>query len=71
MIKIGFLALTVAAFGVLATAHQPAGSSVSQTCGPQVEIQDPELRASFERFEAGQSSAAAKVCALYRNASDF
>ena len=71
MTKLASLALTLAAIGVLATAHQPAGSSVSQTCGPQVEIQDPGLRASFERFEAGQSHAAAKVCALYRNAADF
>ena len=68
MIKIGFLALTVATAGVLATANQPAGSSVSQTCGPVVEIQDPGLRASFARFEAGQSTSAAKICALYRNA---
>jgi hypothetical protein len=71
MTKLSLLALTLAAVGVLATAHQPAGSSVSQTCGPQVQILDPGLRASFERFEAGQSISAIKICALYRNAADF
>ncbi len=71
MTKLGFLALTLVAVGVLASAIEPAGSSVSSTCGPQVEIMDPGLRASFAKFEAGQSSTAAKACALFRNAADF
>jgi hypothetical protein len=71
MTKFGFLALALVAVGVLASAIEPAGSSVSSNCGPQVQIQDPGLRASFAKFEAAQSGTATKVCALYRNAADF
>lgn len=47
----------------------PAGSSTGTgTCGPTLEIRDPGLRASFAKFDATQSPAAAKVCALYHNA---
>lgn len=44
----------------------PAGSS-GQGCG--VNAVDPGLRAAFERFDRGQSPAAAKICALYLNSS--
>lgn len=48
----------------------PAGSSVTGNgaCGPALDIRDPGLRASFVQFDANQSSAAARVCAFYRNA---
>jgi hypothetical protein len=37
-------------------------------CGPAISnIQDPSLRSAIERFDRTQSSAAAKVCAIYRN----
>lgn len=63
---IAFSALAAAAF-VAVTA--PAGSSnTSAGCGPAIEIRDPGLRASFAKFDAGQSDAAARICALYRNA---
>jgi hypothetical protein len=71
MTKLGFLALALAAIGILATAIGPAGSTVSGSCGPQVQILDPGLRASFAKFEAGQSGTAAKICALYRDATEF
>ncbi|PWB65878.1 MAG: hypothetical protein C3F17_02840 [Bradyrhizobiaceae bacterium] len=71
MTKLAVLTLALAAAGVLATAVEPAGSSVSGTCGPQVQILDPGLRASFARFEAGQSSAAAKICEIYRDSAEF
>jgi hypothetical protein len=33
-----------------------------------MQIRDPGLRASFEKFEAQQSGTAAKICATFRNA---
>jgi hypothetical protein len=58
---------SVAAF-VIAFVTAPAGSSASPTCGPIAQIRDPGLRASFAKFEAQQSAAASKACALHRNA---
>jgi hypothetical protein len=58
-----FLAFTIA----VVTA--PAGSSATASCGGAiVQIKDPGLRASFEKFEATQSASAARICAAYRNA---
>ena len=39
-----------------------------QCGGAIVKIMDPGLRASFEKFEATQSSTASKICASFRNA---
>ena len=63
-------AIVFAAFAALLIAGVtgPAGSSATATCGAITQIQDPGLRASFARFEAQQSPAAAKACAFYRNA---
>ena len=36
------------------------------TCGLAITVQDPDLRASFVRFDRQQSAAARKVCAIYR-----
>ncbi len=50
---------------LLAAAPAPAGND-NQGCGlPQ--IRDPEIRASFERFDRAQSAGAAMVCAMYLN----
>jgi hypothetical protein len=63
------IALSAFAALVIAVVTSPAGSSASPACGGAlVHIKDPGLRASFEKFEAQQSNAAAKVCATFRNA---
>jgi hypothetical protein len=66
-----FRAIAFAAFAaaVIATVTGPAGSSANGACGSIVDIRDPGLRASFERFEATQSATASKICAHFRNAS--
>jgi len=53
----------------LAAVPAPAGSApnATGTCGLALNIQDPDIRARFERFDLTQSAAAAKVCAYYRN----
>ncbi len=65
-----FRAIALAAFAaiVIATVTGPAGSSATSACGGAiVQIKDPGLRASFEKFEAQQSTTAAKACAAFRN----
>jgi hypothetical protein len=63
-------AIALAAFAALVIAGitGPAGSSATASCGAIVQIKDPGLRASFEKFEAQQSPAASRICASYRNA---
>jgi hypothetical protein len=51
---------------VLAVAPAPAGLQ-TRGCGIAVASPDPELRASFERFDRVQSPTAAKACALFLN----
>ena len=51
---------------VLAVAPAPAGLQ-ARGCGIAVASSDPELRASFERFDRVQSPTAAKTCALFLN----
>jgi len=62
-------ALIFAIFATVAftSAVAPAGSSQTASCG-LMSIQDPEIRASFARFEANQSRSANKICAIFRNA---
>jgi len=62
------IALAAVAAFLIAFVTAPAGSSASPTCGPIAQIKDPGLRLSFAKFEAQQSAAAARACALYRNA---
>jgi hypothetical protein len=50
---------------LLAAAPAPAGND-SHGCGLPA-VQDPEIRASFERFDRNQSSAAAMICGIYLN----
>ena len=50
----------------LAAAPAPAGSKTAG-CGIAVASSDPELRASFERFDRLQSPTAARICALFLN----
>jgi hypothetical protein len=66
-----FRAIALAAFAalVIASVTGPAGSSATASCGGAIiQIRDPGLRASFAKFEAQQSPAAAKICAAFRNA---
>ena len=51
---------------VLAVAPAPAGLQ-ARGCGIAVASSDPELRASFERFDRVQSPTAVKTCALFLN----
>ncbi|HYS47337.1 MAG TPA: hypothetical protein VEM36_01035 [Xanthobacteraceae bacterium] len=63
-----FLAFAVILFALAAAAPAPAGSTADTgTCGLAIHIQDPGIRASFERFERTQSAAAARICAFHRN----
>jgi hypothetical protein len=51
---------------VLAVAPAPAGLQ-ARGCGIAVASSDPELRASFERFDRVQSPTATRTCALFLN----
>jgi hypothetical protein len=66
------LALAIAPAVLTAGLSVPAGSAADAlaTCGPTIHIQDPDIRASFERFTLTQSPSASKICAFYRNDSD-
>jgi hypothetical protein len=50
----------------LAAAPAPAGLR-TPACGIAIVSSDPELHASFERFDRGQSPTAARVCAIFLN----
>ncbi|MGA2126816.1 MAG: hypothetical protein ABSG76_11760 [Xanthobacteraceae bacterium] len=50
---------------LLAAAPAPAGND-SLGCGLPA-VQDPEIRASFERFDRNQSTAATIICGIYLN----
>jgi hypothetical protein len=50
----------------LAAAPAPAGLR-TPGCGIAIVSSDPELHASFERFDRGQSPTAARACALFLN----
>lgn len=67
--------LPIIALVVIGSLPAPAGSGSgggSQGCGPAIgAIQDPGIRAAFDRAERTQSAAAAKICAIYRNSMDF
>ena len=60
---------------ILAVAMMPValavdpGSASNETagCGLPAGIRDPGIRASFERFERGQSAAATMICADFLN----
>jgi hypothetical protein len=69
MTTIRIVAFAAVAALVIASVTGPAGSAATEACGGAiVQIKDPGLRASFEKFEAQQSTAAAKICASFRNA---
>ena len=51
---------------VLAVAPAPAGLQ-TRGCGIAIASSDPELRASFQRFDRVQSPTAAKARALFLN----
>lgn len=50
---------------LLAAAPAPAGND-SHGCGLPA-VRDPEIRASFERFDRNQSAGAAAICGIYLN----
>jgi hypothetical protein len=52
---------------IAAVAAAGVAESRAQTCGPQITIQDPDVRATLARFDRHQSAGAAKVCAIYRD----
>ena len=63
------IALSAFVAFVITAVTAPAGSSATPSCGGAiVNIKDPGLRASFEKFEATQSATAGRICAAYRNA---
>jgi hypothetical protein len=52
----------------LAVAVTPAPAGLqARGCGIAIASTDPELRASFERFDRRQSPRAATACALFLN----
>ena len=51
---------------MLSVAPAPAGLQ-TRGCGIVVASSDPELRASFERFDRVQSPTATRACALFLN----
>jgi hypothetical protein len=60
------LRLILLAFAVLlAVAPAPAGMKARECLAAAIE--DPDIAASFDRFDAGQSPAAARVCAAFLN----
>jgi hypothetical protein len=74
MIKLSprYFLLPLFALVVIGSLPAPASNGSPQQhsmgCGPAISsITDPDLRATFDRFERTQSAAAAKVCAIYRN----
>jgi hypothetical protein len=69
MLRTAAIAFAAIAAFAIAYATGPASSAASASCGGAIaKIMDPGLRASFEAFEAQQSTAASKVCATFRNA---
>jgi hypothetical protein len=69
--KFRCLALPLAAVAVVA-GFAAAGVVESRaeraaTCGLEITVQDPGVRASLVRFERHQSASARKVCDIYRN----
>ena len=66
--KLRHLVALVLIPGVLAAATAAAGpgSDAGALCGTTIQIQDPGVRASFERFDRAQSATAAKLCAFSR-----
>ena len=69
MTAIRIIAFAAFAALVIASVTGPAGSAATYACGGAiVQIKDPGLRASFEKFEAQQSTAASRICASFRNA---
>jgi hypothetical protein len=60
------LRIVLALFPILlAAAPAPAGND-SHGCGLPA-VRDPEIRASFERFDRNQSAAATMICGIYLN----
>lgn len=69
MTALRIVALSAFAALTIALVTGPAGSAATPACGGAIaKIMDPGLRASFEKFEAQQSTTATKICASFRNA---
>ena len=69
-----YFILPILALVVIGSLPAPADSgrvANGSGCGPAIStITDPGMRAAFDRFDRTQSTAAAKICALYRNSMD-
>jgi hypothetical protein len=66
-----YFLLPLIALVVIGSLPAPADSGQQGNgCASVVAVQDPDLKASFERFERSQSAAAAKVCAFFRNSAE-
>jgi hypothetical protein len=62
-----FLVLPLLALVAIAKPGQGDGRQAS-SCGPALAaVRDPDLRASFARFDRDQSVAARQICAIYRD----
>ncbi len=65
-----FLVLPLLALIVIAAIAKPGQGDARQanSCGPALAaVRDPDLRASFARFDRHQSVAARQICAIYRD----
>jgi hypothetical protein len=63
MKKLGFVLALMPI--LLAAAPAPAGND-NRGCGLP-SVRDPEIRASFDRFDRGQSAGAAMICGMFLN----
>ena len=59
--------LAVAMMPVALAVAPGSASNENAGCGLPAGIRDPGIRASFERFERGQSAAAVAICASFLN----
>ena len=61
------IALAVAMMSAALAVDPGSASNETAGCGLPGGIRDPGIRASFERFERGQSAAATMICADFLN----
>jgi hypothetical protein len=67
--KLRHFVLPLIALAIIASLPPPAASGRGETCGPAApHVRSATLRIALEDFDRTQSAAAAKVCALHRNA---
>jgi hypothetical protein len=65
-----FLVLPLLALAVIVAIANPGQGDArhASSCGPALAaVRDPDLRASFARFDRQQSTAARQICAIYHD----